>query len=328
MSCFHPNGFTFLDGQPSRFIGQINSERVAAFESEGYEVVPIPCGKCIGCRLDRSKMWADRMLLEYSMDRETYPARTALFLTVTYDDEHIPWIECTDGVMRHNLEPRDMQLFMKDLRQWFWNHRKKRLRFYLCGEYGSTTFRSHYHIILFGAALSDFDDLKIYSFSPFAKDGDGTLYASPTLDKIWNRGAIRFSVASYATFSYVGRYVLKKQYMGDDSVNIYRGRLPPFTRMSLRPGIGLDYFSGDTSVGTKVSLCDGSTVHEIGLPRRVLDKIELTDPELYARLKEQRRYIARGYNDMLRDTLSMDYFDYLRNREFDLIGKSSSLKRK
>ena len=48
------------------------------------DYVEIPCGQCIGCRLDRSRAWADRCLLEASQ----YPHNC--FLTLTYDDEHLP----------------------------------------------------------------------------------------------------------------------------------------------------------------------------------------------------------------------------------------------
>lgn len=325
MSCFHPNGVLFADGKPGKFIGSLNSDKVKAFESNGWEVVPVPCGHCRGCRLDKSKNWADRMLLEFSTQREDYPAKTALFLTLTYDDDHVPWVTCTDGVQRHNLDPSHPQLFLKRIRKYFMTFFHRKLRFYLCGEYGSRTFRPHYHMILFGASLADFPDAFVYSST---SESGGILYESPVLDGIWSYGACRFSLASYQTFCYVGRYVLKKQYsadLGSDEFP-YRGRHPVFQRCSLKPGLGADYFS-DLD-GTKAFLSDGNDVHQIGIPRCVLDKIRLTNPELYDTIKLQRRYIAQGYQALVANNLDIDYFEYLRYQEKTFAEKTKSLKRK
>ena len=48
------------------------------------DVVKVPCGKCIGCLLDRSRMWADRCMLEMQYHESN------LFVTLTYDDVHVP----------------------------------------------------------------------------------------------------------------------------------------------------------------------------------------------------------------------------------------------
>ena len=325
MSCFHPNGVLFCNGKPGRFIGPLTTDKVRAFASNGWEVVPVPCGHCRGCRLDKSKFWADRMLLEFATERDDYPAKTALFLTLTYDDAHVPWVTCTDGVQRHNLEPSHPQLFLKRIRKYFWTNFNRKLRFYLCGEYGSRTFRPHYHMILFGASLSDFPDS--FVFSSTCESG-GILYESPVLDGIWSFGACRFSLASYQTFCYVGRYVLKKQYASDIGCDEfpYRGRCPVFQRCSLKPGLGADYFKEFD--GTKVFLSDGNDVHQIGIPRCVLDKIRLTNPELYDTIKSQRREIAKGYQALVAQNLDYDYFEYLRYQEKNFAEKTKSLKRK
>lgn len=325
MACYHPNGVLFADGKAGKFIGSIDTAKIRAFESNGWEVVPVPCGRCRGCRLDMSKNWADRMLLEFATEREDYPAKTALFLTLTYDEYHVPWVTCTDGVQRHNLEPSHPQLFLKRIRKFYWTHFHRKLRFYLCGEYGSHTFRPHYHMILFGASLVDFPDAFVYSST---SESGGILYESPTLDRIWSNGACRFAIANYQTFRYVARYVLKKQYDFDPSSPEfpYRGRTPVFQRCSLRPGLGADYFTDFD--GSKVFLSDGQDVHQIGIPRNVLEKIQLTNPELYDTLKAQRREIARGYQSLVSDTIDCDYFDYLRQQELVFAQKTKCLHRK
>ena len=54
------------------------------------EFVPIPCGQCIGCRIDYSKQWATRCMLESQYHDENY------FLTLTYDELNVPHSEYID----------------------------------------------------------------------------------------------------------------------------------------------------------------------------------------------------------------------------------------
>ena len=49
------------------------------------DVILIPCGNCAGCRIDKSRTWADRMCLEYDHTKK------ACFVTMTYDDDHLPY---------------------------------------------------------------------------------------------------------------------------------------------------------------------------------------------------------------------------------------------
>ena len=49
--------------------------------------IKLPCGQCIGCRLEYSRQWAFRCLAEKQMHKES------CFVTLTLDDDHLP----TDG---------------------------------------------------------------------------------------------------------------------------------------------------------------------------------------------------------------------------------------
>ena len=80
--------------------------------------VKIPCGQCIGCRLQKSLDWAVRCVHEKSLHEESS------FVTLTYDDEHLP----ANG----SLVYRDFQLFMKRYRKITGSG----VRFLMCGEYG------------------------------------------------------------------------------------------------------------------------------------------------------------------------------------------------
>ena len=103
----------------------------------GASPAALPCGQCIGCRLERSRQWATRLMKELRLHNH------ASFITLTYDDNNLP--KTADGVPTLCL--RDMQLFLKSLRKHF---QPVQLRYFQCGEYGEKTQRPHYHMILFG----------------------------------------------------------------------------------------------------------------------------------------------------------------------------------
>lgn len=92
------------------------------------------------CRLDYARQKAVRA--EHEL-RLWAPTHDSSFLSLTYSDEFLP--------AGNTLVKRDLQLFMKRLRK----ERGDGVRFIACGEYGDTTLRPHYHIILFNVGFSD-----------------------------------------------------------------------------------------------------------------------------------------------------------------------------
>lgn len=123
-----PNEF-MPDGSPKKgttykIIGSYSRE--VAEDHPG--AIKVPCGKCRGCRLDRCRSWADRMIFELDHSKK------AVFLTLTYDDEHVPaFLNMETGEINLTLQQRDFQNFMKRLRKQF---KDKDLRYYAVGEYG------------------------------------------------------------------------------------------------------------------------------------------------------------------------------------------------
>lgn len=295
MPCYHPLYVRYADGQFIRFGGKLTSTIIP---EPGEEIVPVPCGKCDGCRLDRSKRWADRMLLEFDKPAGDLPPKTALFVTLTYNDAHLPVMTTTDRQRRGTLCLKDVQDYVKRLRKWF---APRKLRYFLAGEYGDTTFRPHYHLILFGVSMSDLPDSLPWS------DGEqqGTInYVSPTMDRIWSNGNVLFCPANYQTFCYVARYVLKKQY-GVDALS-YRGRKPPFVTMSRRPGLGMTYFDTVTDYNA-ASIFDGKDVRLVQRPRAAFIKLKDSDPYLYEVLSAERRELARKRQDLILQQVDYDY---------------------
>jgi hypothetical protein len=75
--------------------------------------------------------------------KEGERADTALFVTLTYNTKYVPLTK--SGYM--SLNKRHIQLYMKRLRKLS----DKKLKYYVCGEYGSKRSRPHYHMIIFNA---------------------------------------------------------------------------------------------------------------------------------------------------------------------------------
>lgn len=155
------------------------------------------------------------------------------FLTLTYDDEHLP--------RGGTLVKRHFQLFMKRLRK---ARKKTRIAYFHCGEYGGRLGRPHYHAIVFGA---DFGDKVLYE-----EDSDGNkLFTSEELDNLWTHGECKIGAVTFQSAAYVARYVMKKV-TGDAAEQHYRqvdtetgeiiDLLPEYITMSLKPGIGLKWF--------------------------------------------------------------------------------------
>ena len=202
MSCYHPlKGYQFGTTDTGKPAYKVVSYDTVLYDSTGKEMEfqVIPCGKCIGCRLAYTRMWADRCIAEATRHDSSY------FVTLTYDNEHLPHAvdPNTGEILDHGtLVKRDCQLFMKRLRKNYSYDNK--IRFFLAGEYGSTTARPHYHVILFGLVL---DDLKLYSKTALGFN----LYNSDWLSAIWGLGHVVIADVTWETCAYTARYILKKQ---------------------------------------------------------------------------------------------------------------------
>lgn len=106
--------------------------------SDGKHYMPVPCGKCAGCLTASRLQWAFRLRQEMRDSVECH------FVTLTYDDEHVP---IKDDCF-FTLRKKDFQDFMKRMRK----HYGAILRYYAVGEYGGNFHRPHYHVLLFWSA--------------------------------------------------------------------------------------------------------------------------------------------------------------------------------
>lgn len=290
------------------------------------QFVQIPCGKCIGCRLDYSKSWADRCLMELQYHDSAY------FCTFTIDDEHLVYIDKvseTTGELLHTptLVKKDWQDFMKALRQAYAEKHDNKLRFFMCGEYGSHTIRPHYHAIIFGLHL---DDLVPYK----QNDRGDWLYNSPWLESIWKKGFVVVGDVNYESCSYTARYVLKKANTDMTSVFEAAGIQPEFTLMSRRPGIGAKFLEDhkDFWISDHYYLAtrDGSV--SVGKPRYFMKLAQKAQDEKYYRYKLRKTSIQDSYTDesdrelKVRDT-SLDYLNQLKVEEENKLSQIKVLRR-
>lgn len=184
---------------------------------EGYRepYAAVPCGQCLGCRLDWAADWA----LRCEKEAKCWPRNS--FVTLTYSDDELPLGAST----RSSVSKREFQLFMKRLRKELGEH----IRYFASGEYGDQNDRAHYHALLFNCG---FDDRV-----PWRVSRGNQLFRSRTLERLWPFGFSSIGEVNHQTASYVAKYVVKKL-RGSAAVAQYADREPPFVLMSRRPGIG------------------------------------------------------------------------------------------
>lgn len=193
------------------------------------------CGNCIGCRLTKARHWAVRCAHEAQLHQENS------FITLTYETEHLP--------ENASLDVRDWQLFLKRLRTELWEKEQKKIRFYMCGEYGKSETevnnigRPHFHAIIFGHNFHQ--DREEKRRSPHRA------YESEQLTRNWQKGIAELSDMTLETAAYCAQYTVKKitgdlakdHYIRvDKTTGDYVRIKPEFSTQSRRPGIGKGWF--------------------------------------------------------------------------------------
>lgn len=261
MPCFHP-----VDCWQSKHLKENGKTHIVfSFPNrfENYNSIQVPCGQCIGCRLERSRQWAIRCMHEAQTHEDN------CFITLTFSPEELdkrknPW----------SLDVRDFQLFMKKLRKKFGS----KIRFYHCGEYGEINKRPHYHACIFGF---DFPDKKLWKET---KTGH-RLYTSEALEKLWPYGFSTIGDVTFESAAYVARYIMKKINGADapdhyEWVDVDTGVITPlkpeYNTMSRRPGIGRDWL---------IKYMDDVFPHDFV----VVNGKKMRPPKYYDRVLEQER---------------------------------------
>lgn len=220
----------------------------------------IPCGHCWACRLNYSAQWATRLMYECQKSEHNY------FVTLTYDDEHLPIadkIDMTypDGTIKETYQnygdeiqcegtvyEEHMKKFLHDLRQYLDRKYPSQydenglkingMKYFYCGEYGEQTHRPHYHIILLNCPLdlSQFYDTHI-------DERFKEHWKSKEIEHYWPYGMIDIASAEWSSCAYVARYCMKKLHEKNNEEYAKECKMPEFVRMS--KGIGKDYYQAN-----------------------------------------------------------------------------------
>lgn len=311
MPCYHPlhalRHPTSINSNTGKPVYQVLNYLDSRYNDP--ECIQIPCGKCVGCRLERSRQWANRCMLELQYHKSAY------FVTLTYNDEHVPISYYSDSETGEafeslTLRKKDFQNFMKRLRKKFSD---QKIRFFACGEYGPQTLRPHYHAIIFGLELDD--------LAPFSKSPQGNqYYISSKLQEVWSErkaptrygsincltadpdffceplGHILVAPVTWETCAYTARYIMKKlngleaQFYSDFNIE------PPFSLMSRKPGIARQWYDDHPDCYDYEYICVSTpTGGRKFRPPHYFDTLyDVDHPEEMAKIKEARRRMAEA----------------------------------
>lgn len=221
----------------------------------------VPCGKCYECKLRRVNTWAFRLMQEEKI------SSSANFLTLTYNEENVPYASYAPTLWKP-----DLQNFFKRLRKL----NKNKIKYYACGEYGSLG-RPHYHIILFNHDVETIEDSWSLNDKPI--------------------GRFQLDECNEATIKYTVKYMQKKSVVFGE----HDDRIKEFSLMS--KGLGKNYLTSemvkwhlsDVENRSIVKTYDNQT---LPLPRYYRDKI-FSEAD---KLKIKKANIERALNE--RDELA------------------------
>lgn len=247
---------------------------------QSFLSLALPCGSCIGCRLERARQWAMRCMDEASLYQDNS------FITLTFKPEVL-------AQRGNGLQKADFQLFMKRLRKFSGRDRKEAepIRYFHCGEYGSRYFRPHYHALLFNYGFPDRTYLKT------TKAGF-PVYRSAALEANWSFGFSSCTDVTFGSAAYVARYHVKKVgtiVRDNNFVNPLTGEMlpPEYTTMSRGShvrgtgGIGKGWYEKFSS---DVYPRDSRVIKGVDTkPCKFYDSLyEADSPEQFASLKLER----------------------------------------
>ncbi|QKI28888.1 VP4 [Trichosanthes kirilowii gokushovirus] len=255
IDCYYRDELTESGKRPLTFNPRF---RYRGADVKYTDALKVPCGKCSGCKADQSLMWSIRAYHESTLHDQN------CFITLTYDDAHLP----KDG----KIDKTVLQKFFRRLRKAGY-----KLRYIACGEYGGRTHRPHYHAIIFGV---DWLENAVYI--------DDKMYTNQKLVDLWSNGFVSIAPVTMASICYVCGYVTKK--IADEDT---------FNLMSRRPGIGHDWLDRfhDDIVRTGVVTIEG---REYQVPKRYLLWYEDVFQDIKAARAEHAKKASRGVDPMER----------------------------
>lgn len=271
----------------------------------------VPCKNCYACKLNQSAEWATRIMCECTQSNHNY------FVTLTYDDAHLPILEkielgeetfenVGDEIWGEGsvYEPH-MKKFIHDLRQHLERHKNhKGMQYYYCAEYGENTHRPHYHIILLNCPL----DLSQF-YDTFEDDNHKEHWKSHELEHYWPHGMIDIATVEWSNAAYVARYTMKKlhDYTKSDRDYALEGKLKEFVHMSRK--IGRSYYETNKDHlydidAIVMKTVKGNTGNQ-RLPKAWDRLMEKENPEYMEAIRQSRQEIAKRSAELERRLTDM-----------------------
>lgn len=253
-------------------------DRIRRDVPPNHTAMLLPCGKCVGCLLDRSLSWAVRCEHEASYHQENY------FLTLTFNNDHLP--------ADYSLRTWHLQDFWKRVRHAldaeaeffdgvFNGADAPRFKYYAAGEYGDENFRPHYHASVFGLPLRSLGDLTYHS-----KSKDFALYRSSWLERHWPWGFVTVAPLSFETAAYVARYCMKKVFKDGPDAYAEAGILPE--RAWISKGLGRSWYEEFAAETWRDDYIVNSRGHQMVVPRTYMRWLEASDLLRSQQIKKAR----------------------------------------
>lgn len=288
---------------------------------DGYRRVDLPCGKCVGCLLEYRNSWVARILAQQYTDKYFKGSTNATFLTLTYDDNHLPY--------NANLFYKDFQDFINKVRVDY--HRKyglpySSIKYFVCGEYGenkngkygkSKLGRPHYHAIILGVNFCEYFQMLNYMYLPHVRaiinkldDADKiepfvdchmrkvhktNALRSRHAERLWKKGVCVIGDVSRSSIGYVAGYNVKqKMLVFEDAIKkqeyYTRDDKPlnfPFIHCS--KGFGEDFFNTYyQSIYTSGVVRIPGQEYTYKIPRYFDKKLKHKDYKLFEKVKQDR----------------------------------------
>jgi len=246
--------------------------RLGQEEPVGFKI-KVPCGHCIGCMIDRSRMWSLRSVDEADAHKHNE------FLTLTFNDKYINDSKSVSKVF--------LSQFLKRFRYYYGDG----IRFLAVGEYGEKKLRPHYHLLLYNF---QFDDKYVYKYD---YKRNIAYYRSPFLEnKVWcdvsSKESLGFAIigdVNFQTSAYVARYCTKKLFNSKKArLAYFADKEPEFLNYSRNYGLGLETFieyHKDIMARGYCTLRNGDKFIKMPVPRFYEDKAKLLFPNEYAEFK-------------------------------------------
>ena len=280
-------GRTFHESGKRRLVFRVQD----AYGPTAQTSVDLPCGRCTGCRLERSRQWAVRCMHEASLYDDN------VFVTLTFSDEGLQRRQEEWGTSPHSLDVEDLKRFVKRLlkatnkysvRDSKGNIVEPGIRHFSCGEYGELNNRPHYHLCVFNHW---FEDSKRWKTSSSGE----MLYVSEQLQQLWPYGSCPVGAVTFKSAAYVARYAVKK--VGTpktcsrvlfDADGVVHQVAHEFGTQSKRPGIGALWVKkhGRHTRDQDFVVVNGRKCR----PPKAYDQLnEREDPERMAQVKRARR---------------------------------------